>query len=91
MFKVGARKRWLGWLPEQQFRRLHLIAGNTRYLVLPGFRAPNLATRVLGLSARRRRWAGWTSRHPGAADRLRSLCEFLWEVPEFRKQRGVRH
>ena len=52
-FKVGAWERWLGWLPEQQFRRLHLIAGNTRFLVLPGFRVPNLASRVLGLSARR--------------------------------------
>ena len=46
-------ERWLGWLPEQQFRRLHLIAGNTRFLVLPGFRVPNLVSRILGLSARR--------------------------------------
>ena len=35
-FKVGAWERWLGWLPEQQFRRLHLIAGNTRFLVFAG-------------------------------------------------------
>ncbi len=52
-FKVGARDRWLGWAREQQFRRLHLIACNTRFLVLPGFRVPNLASRVLGLSLRR--------------------------------------
>ena len=52
-FKVGARERWLGWLPEQQFRRRHLIASNTQFLVLPGFRVQNLASRVLGLSARR--------------------------------------
>ena len=52
-FKVGAREHWLGWLPEQQFRRLYLIAGNTRFLVLPGFRVPNLASRALGLSAKR--------------------------------------
>ena len=51
-FKVGARERWLGWLPERQFRRLHLIAGNTRFLVLPGFRVPNLASRALGLSTK---------------------------------------
>ena len=25
-FKLKARDRWIGWLPEQQFRRLHLIA-----------------------------------------------------------------
>ena len=27
-FKLQARDRWIGWLPEQQFRRLHLIANN---------------------------------------------------------------
>lgn len=52
-FKVGARDRWLGWAPEQQFRRLHLIACNTRFLVLPGHRVANLASRALGLSLRR--------------------------------------
>ena len=35
-FKLKARDRWIGWLPEQQFRRLHLIADNARFLVLPG-------------------------------------------------------
>ena len=25
-FKLKARDRWIGWLPEQQFRRRHLIA-----------------------------------------------------------------
>ena len=52
-FKVGARDRWIGWTREQQFRRLRLVANNTRFLVLPGCRTPNLASRVLGLSLRR--------------------------------------
>ena len=30
-FKLRARDRWIGWLPEQQFRRLHLIANNARF------------------------------------------------------------
>ena len=34
-FKLKARDRWIGWLPEQQFRRLHLIANNARFLILP--------------------------------------------------------
>ena len=63
-FKVEARERWLDGLPEQQFRRLHPIANNARFLVLPGFRVPNLASRVLGLSARRRRWAA-SRQEPG--------------------------
>ena len=52
-FKLRARDRWIGWLPEQQFRRLHLIANNARFLILPGCAAANLASRVLGLSLRR--------------------------------------
>ena len=52
-FKLQARDRWIGWLPEQQIRRLHLIANNARFLILPGCGAANLASRVLGLSVRR--------------------------------------
>ena len=52
-FKLKARDRWIGWIPEQQFRRLHLIANNTRFVLLPGPQRPNLASRVLGLSLRR--------------------------------------
>ena len=52
-FKLKARDRWIGWLPEQQFRRLHLIANNARFLILPGCAAANLASRVMGLSLRR--------------------------------------
>ena len=51
-FKLRARDRWIGWLPEQQFRRLHLIANNARFLILPECAAANLASRVLGLSLR---------------------------------------
>ena len=52
-FKVKARDDWIGWLPEQQFRRLHLVANNTRFLILPGFNGGNLASKVLSLSLRR--------------------------------------
>ena len=52
-FKLGARDRWIGWSAEQQFRRLHLIANNSRFVILTPERVPNLASRVLGLSLRR--------------------------------------
>ena len=52
-FKVKARDAWIGWTPEQQFRRLRLIANNCRFPVLPRGRAPNLASRALALSTRR--------------------------------------
>ena len=52
-FKLAARDRWIGWSAEQQFRRLHLIANNSRFVILMPGRVPNLASRVLGLSLRR--------------------------------------
>ncbi len=36
-----------------RFRRLHLIANNSRFVILTPGRVPNLASRVLGLSLRR--------------------------------------
>ncbi len=52
-FKLAARDRWIGWTAEQQFRRLHLIANNSRFVILHPRGMPNLASRVLGLSLRR--------------------------------------
>ena len=52
-FKLAARDRWIGWSVEQQFKRLHLIANNSRFVILTPERVPNLASRVLGLSLRR--------------------------------------
>ena len=170
-FKVKARDEWIGWAPEQQFRRLHLVANNTRFLILPGRNGGNLASRVLSLSLRRlsadfealrghpvllaetfvdpsrfaggcyrasnwvslgetrgyaRVGGGWTAHgapkrvfvralhkrartalggldepacwgtrgghpEPPAEHRLRSLYDFLREVPEYRAARGIRH
>ena len=34
VFKCRPRDKWLGWKKREQFRRLHLIANNTRFLLL---------------------------------------------------------
>ena len=53
-FKCAPRDRWLGWHASVQFRRLHLIANNTRFLVLPEASGiGNLASRALSRSLRR--------------------------------------
>ena len=53
-FKCAPRDRWLGWHRSVQFRRLHLIGNNTRFLILPeALGVANLASRVLGRSLRR--------------------------------------
>jgi hypothetical protein len=44
------RDRWIGWTAEQRRRRLALVANNARFLILPAFHVPNLATRVLRLT-----------------------------------------
>ena len=41
-FKLAARDRWIGWPAEQQFRRLHLIANNSRFVILTPGRVHNL-------------------------------------------------
>ncbi len=51
--KCRPRDQWIGWAQRVQFRRLRLIANNSRFLVLPEGRQPNLASRVLALSCRR--------------------------------------
>ena len=63
--KCGARDRWIGWDFRTQYDRQHLLANNSRFLILPGRRAPNLGSRVLALCERRLA-ADWPARfgHP---------------------------
>jgi hypothetical protein len=51
--KCGVRDRWIGWERELQWRRLHLIANNARFLILPGWNQPNIASRLLALNLKR--------------------------------------
>ena len=49
----AAREAWIGWNQELKHRRLHLVATNVRFLMLPGARVANLASRVLSTNLRR--------------------------------------
>jgi hypothetical protein len=51
--KIAARDRWIGWSYRQQYARLHLLANNTRFCVLPDWHRPNVASRTLALCERR--------------------------------------
>lgn len=51
--KCGVRDRWIGWDRALQWQRLHLVANNVRFLILPGWNQRNLASRVLALNVRR--------------------------------------
>lgn len=46
--KCASRDAWIGWSPTLQWQRLALIANNSRFLILPGLRVKNLASRIWG-------------------------------------------
>lgn len=50
---LGLRDRFVGWSAEARKRNLHLLAYNTRFLILPWVRVPHLASHLLGQMARR--------------------------------------
>jgi hypothetical protein len=52
-WKCAARDRWIGWDFRRQYDRLHLIANNSRLLILPDHHVPNLASRILSRCERR--------------------------------------
>jgi hypothetical protein len=49
---VGCRDRFIGWSPEVRRRNIHLVAYNTRFLILPWVEVPHLASHLLGACAR---------------------------------------
>ena len=51
--KCSARDRWIGWNLRYQYDRLKLITNNSRFLILPDWHLPNLASRVLSLCQKR--------------------------------------
>lgn len=52
-YKCAARDQWIGWSYRHQYDRLPLVTNNSRFLILPQWHYPNLATRVLSLCQRR--------------------------------------
>jgi hypothetical protein len=42
--QCGVRDRWIGWDFRSQYGRLHLIANNSRLLILPGWNRPNIGS-----------------------------------------------
>jgi len=52
-WKIMPRDRFIGWDEAAKRKNLHLIANNTRFLILPWVRIKYLASRVLALSLKR--------------------------------------
>ena len=51
--KCGARDRWIGWNFRHQYSRLNLLSNNSRFLILPEWHYPNLASKTLSLCLKR--------------------------------------
>lgn len=47
------REKWIGWTEEQRRKRLTLVTNNARFLILPCWSLPNLATKVMGACLQR--------------------------------------
>lgn len=52
-WKTGPRDTFIGWTAENREKRLHLVVDNSRFLILPWVRVPNLATKLLAMAAKR--------------------------------------
>jgi hypothetical protein len=48
---LGARDRFIGWTPQKRRTNIHLLAYNTRFLILPWVRVPYLASHLLARTA----------------------------------------
>jgi hypothetical protein len=62
---IGVRDRFIGWDQAVRRKNLHLLAYNTRFLILPWVKVPHLASHILGWMARNlsREWER-IYRHP---------------------------
>jgi hypothetical protein len=51
--KCAARDCWIGWNFRHQYSRLKLLTNNSRFLILPAWHYPNLASITLSLCLKR--------------------------------------
>jgi len=52
-WKTAPRDEFIGWSHKQRKRNLQLVVNNARFLILPWVRCRNLASKLLGMAARR--------------------------------------
>ncbi len=50
---IGCRDRFIGWSPDVRLKNLHLLAYNSRFLILPWVEVRYLASHLLSRAARR--------------------------------------
>ena len=61
-WRVQARDQWIGWSDRGRKEHLHQVVSNSRFLILPWVKVPNLASHILGQAIGRVR-ADWQERY----------------------------
>jgi len=73
-WKTQARDVFIGWTAAQRQARLGQVANNSRFLILPWVRVPELASHILGQVARRIA-ADWQGRYGQRVALLETFVE----------------
>jgi len=61
-WSVGPRDEWIGWSRQIREKNLNQVIANSRFLIMPQWRVPHLASHVLGLAIKRL-GADWRGRY----------------------------
>ena len=61
-WSVQARDQWIGWSRRLREKNLNQVVANSRFLIVPQWKVPHLASHVLGLAVKRLR-ADWRGRY----------------------------
>ena len=77
-WKTAPRDAFIGWSPQVREKNLQYVIDNSRYLILPWVRIPNLASHILS-EARRQLPQDWYDRYKVAP----VLMETFVEIPRF--------
>jgi hypothetical protein len=61
-WSVQARDQWIGWSRQWREKNLNQVVANSRFLIVPQWKVPHLASHVLGVVMKRLR-ADWRGRY----------------------------
>ena len=78
-WKTAPRDQFIGWSPQLREQNLPLVTNNSRFLILPWIRIPNLASHILAC-CQKRLPDDWQQRYAIRPVLLETFCE----IPRFR-------
>ena len=79
---IGCRDRFIGWSADSRWHYIHLIAYNTRFLILPWVWVPHLAFHILAKMTKRRSFTGKTPCFTKPCmERTSAIYSWAWFIP----------